>query len=63
MFVSQLTGVLFVLAHLELHAPVELSGDETVGYSHHHSWDDEQDEEQDHIPEKTQQKRLNPRKV
>lgn len=47
---SDLTGVLCILAQLELDASVELSGDEPVGHDHHHSRDEEQDEEQQHIP-------------
>lgn len=47
-----LTGSLSVLAQLKLNASYELSGDQTVGYNHHHSWDEEQSEQQQHIPEK-----------
>lgn len=49
---NDLTGVLGILAQLELDASVELSGDEPIGHNHHHSRDEEQDEEQQHIPEK-----------
>ncbi len=47
-----LTGGLSALAQLKLNASVELSGDQTVGYNHHHSRDEEQSEQQQHIPEK-----------
>lgn len=47
-----LTSSLFVLAQLKLHAPVKLSGDQTVGYAHHHSRDEEQNKQQHHVPEK-----------
>lgn len=47
-----LTGGLSALAQLKLYASVELSGDQTVGYNHHHSRDEEQSEQQQHIPEK-----------
>lgn len=45
-----LTGVLGVLAQLELHASVELPGDQPIGHDHHHPRDEEQDEQQQHIP-------------
>jgi len=45
-----LTGGLFALAPLELHASEELPGDHTVGDAHHHSRDEEQNDEQQHIP-------------
>lgn len=48
-----LTGGLCALAQLKLNATEELSGDQTVGYNHHHSWDEEQSEQQQHIPGKT----------
>lgn len=47
-----LTGGLCVLAQLKLNASVKLSGDQTVGYNHHHSRDEEQSEQEQHIPEK-----------
>lgn len=47
-----LTSGLRALAQLKLHASVELSGDQTVGYNHHHSWDEEKSKQQQHIPEK-----------
>ena len=47
-----LTGGLSALAQLELNASEELSGDQAVGYNHHHSRDEEQSEQQQHIPEK-----------
>lgn len=49
-----LTGGLLALAQLKLNAPVELSGDQTVGYAHHHSRDKEQNEQQQHVPENSQ---------
>lgn len=50
----ELTGVggLSARAQLKLNASEELSGDQTVGYNHHHSRDEEQSEQQQHIPEK-----------
>lgn len=51
-FMMDLTGGLSALAQLKLNASVELSGDQTVGYNHHHSRDEEQSEQQQHIPEK-----------
>lgn len=51
-FMMDLTGGLSALAHLKLHASVELSGDQTIGNNHHHTWDEEQSEQQQHIPEK-----------
>ncbi len=47
-----LTGGLFALVQLKLNASIELSGDQTVGYNHHHSRDEEQSEQQQHVPEK-----------
>ena len=47
-----LTGGLRVLARLKLHASEEFSGDHSVRYNHHHSRDEEQSEQQQHIPEK-----------
>ena len=47
-----LTSGLSALAQLKLHASVELSGDQTVGYNHHHSRDEEQSDQQQDIPEK-----------
>lgn len=47
---EELTGALGALAHLKLHASVELSGNQPVGYNHHHSRDEEQNEEQQHVP-------------
>lgn len=49
---TDLTSRLSALAHLKLHASEELSGDHPVGYAHHHSWDEEQNEQQQHIPGK-----------
>lgn len=50
-----LTRALGVLAQLKLHASVELSGNQTVGDDHHHSWDEEQNEQQQHVPGKEAQ--------
>lgn len=50
---TDLTGALSVLVQLKLNASVQLSGDQTVGYNHHHSRDEEQSEQQQHIPGKT----------
>lgn len=47
-----LTRALGVLAQLKLDASVELSGNQTIGYNHHHSWDEEQYEQQQHVPGK-----------
>lgn len=51
-FMMGLTSGLRALAHLKLHASEQLSGDQTVGYNHHHSRDEEQSKQQQHIPEK-----------
>lgn len=45
-------GALSVLAPLKVNASEELSGDQTVGYNHHNSRDEEQSEQQQHIPER-----------
>ena len=50
-----LTSALAALVQLKLNASVELSGDQTIGYNHHHSWDEEQNEQQQYIPEKRTQ--------
>lgn len=47
---TDLTGGFFVLAQLELDPSVELSGDQTVRYDHHHTRDEEQSEQQQHVP-------------
>lgn len=47
-----LTRALGVLAQLKLNASVELSGNQTIGYNHHYSWDEEQNEQQQHVPGK-----------
>lgn len=58
---ADLTGGLSALAQLKLHASEELSGDQTVGYNHHHSRDEEQSEQQQHIPEKQPEWKQNTR--
>lgn len=50
MFLTDLTGGVLVLAQLEPNASVELSGDQTVGDDHHHPGDEEQRDEQQHVP-------------
>lgn len=52
--IMDLTSCLLALAQLKLNAPVELSGDQTIGYTHHHSRDKEQNEQQQHVPENSQ---------
>ena len=51
-FMRDLTSGLFVLTQLKLNASVKLSGDQTVGYNHHHSWDEEQSEQKQNVPER-----------
>lgn len=41
-----------VLAQLKLDSSVELSGNETVGDDHHDTGDEEEREEEQHVPEK-----------
>lgn len=49
---TNLTSGLFVLAQLKLNASVQLPGDQTVGYNHHHARDEEQNKQQQNIPAK-----------
>lgn len=56
-FLTGLTSGLRVLAQLKLHASVEFSWDQTIGYNHHHSRDEEENKQQKHIPEKQPKKK------
>lgn len=54
---SHTTGV-FLLLHFKLYPSVKFSGYETVGNYHHDTWDEEQNEEQQDVPNREKESKI-----